>query len=188
MDPSTACSINGCGRPARAKNLCSPHYKRQWRNGSPTAGRVTPGTRFDWMERHKDFAGAECLVWPFSTVRGYAAVMKNGRTVYVHRTACEHRNGPPPTPQHQAAHSCGNRRCVNPSHIRWATRSENEADKEIHGTRVRGSQSKFAKLTERDVLAIRDSQLPQLALAEAYGVHQSQISNIKNKKAWAWLP
>jgi len=29
------CSVDGCSRPARSRELCERHYKRQWRYGSP---------------------------------------------------------------------------------------------------------------------------------------------------------
>lgn len=40
--------------------------------------------------------------------------------------------GPPPSPEHEAAHDperCPHTDCVNWRHLRWATREENEADK-----------------------------------------------------------
>jgi hypothetical protein len=43
--------------------------------------------------------------------------------------------GPPPTPDHEAAHSCPdgeNSLCVNPTHLYWATREENEQDKRLY--------------------------------------------------------
>lgn len=51
-----------------------------------------------------------------------------------HRLMCVFVNGDCPPDKNEAAHSCGNRKCVNPAHLRWATYEENGADKIIHGT------------------------------------------------------
>lgn len=187
MDSKTHCSVEGCENYVRSSGLCSAHYRRLWRHGSATSGRVSPGSRQKWIKEHLDYTGEECLMWPFSTVRGYGATSKNGKTTYINRLMCEHRNGPPPSPLHQAAHNCGNRGCVNPSHIRWATRKENESDKELHGTRPKGTGIRTSKLSEDDVRAIRSSGLTNTELAKIYGVDQSNISVIRTRKKWAWV-
>lgn len=64
----------------------------------------------------------------------------DGRTHTVSRLVCEYINGKAPSPEHEAAHNCGkgHEGCVNPLHMRWATRAENFSDKVIHGTSMRG--------------------------------------------------
>lgn len=149
------------------------------------------GTAQAWLETHKDFSGDECLIWPFKRDRdGYAHTKHDGRDVRVPRLVCTDRHGPPPTPEHQAAHSCGKGHlgCVNGSHLGWKTASENQADRLIHGTHNRGERHNMAKLTEADVLAIRaTSGVPQTKLAEQYGVSSTAISDIIRRKKWAWL-
>src|SRR5579859_4466599 len=42
--------------------------------------------------------------------------------VNVARVVCEAYHGPPPTPQHEAGHTCPdgeNARCINPRHLAW---------------------------------------------------------------------
>lgn len=58
-------------------------------------------------------------------------VMYDGKHYYVARLVCEEAYGPPPTSKHEAAHKryCNNDFCINPEHVYWATRSENELDK-----------------------------------------------------------
>ena len=84
-------------------------------------------------------AGDECLHWPFSRLpAGYGIV--GGRAVgrqYAHSLACTWAHGPRPEGK-QAAHSCGKASCFNPKHLRWATVTENHADKVLHGTSGRG--------------------------------------------------
>ena len=83
------------------------------------------------------YTGDECLLWPYGRVsKGYALMTAGGMDRYVHRFVCAAENGPAPTPQHQAAHSCGNGHlgCVSRKHLSWKTQAENEADKIAHGT------------------------------------------------------
>lgn len=51
------------------------------------------------------------------------------RVLSVARWICEMYQGPPPSRAHEAGHTCpGSERedCVNPRHLRWMTRVENE--------------------------------------------------------------
>jgi hypothetical protein len=58
---------------------------------------------------------------------------RSRKAALMSRLVCEETHGLPPTPKHDAAHKtrsgCLGKLCVNPWHIRWATRSENERDK-----------------------------------------------------------
>ena len=143
------------------------------------------------------YRGDDCLIWPFHRDHGgYAhinVVVDGRRTIRrPSRLVCEAVNGPPPTFLHQAAHSCGtgNKGCIAPRHLRWATRVENEADKLLHGTRARGEINGHAKLTSEKVYQIRtllDEGLSQRAIAKEFGVDPSNISHIRRGKNWRWL-
>ena len=75
-----------------------------------------------------------CVLWPFTVnSKGYGQLGVNGKSTSVHVLACEQAHGPRPEGK-QVAHSCGVKRCINQRHLRWATQSENEADKVLHGT------------------------------------------------------
>jgi hypothetical protein len=104
-----------------------------------------------------------------------------GKTTVVSRVICERVHGPPPQGKTDAAHWCGNRACVNPRHLRWATRKENLADELIHGTRN-------AKLTEADVLAIR--RQPERTgpdLAAEFGITRQAVHQVRTHQIWNWL-
>jgi hypothetical protein len=105
---------------------------------------------------------------------------------------CELAHGPAPTPEHEAAHSCGKGAagCLTLRHLRWATAPENQADKIAHGTAPRGEHNPSSKLTEDDVRFIRahHRKLRNLDMAERFGVNKEHISNIVRRKTWAWLP
>lgn len=75
--------------------------------------------------------------------------------------------------------------------LRWGTPKENGQDKIEHGTRLRGEQNKQSKLTEDEVHLIfnayHDGAYNQYELAKMFGVHQTLISLICQKKAWGYL-
>lgn len=184
------CSIDGCGRSSRRRGWCNKHYGRWRRHGDPLAGGTIQGAPMQWLRDHLDYTGDECLIWPFSRTCGYGNLYIDGKSALISRLMCEHRHGPPPTPKHEAAHSCGRGPlgCVNGSHLRWATPKENNADKLIHGTHNRGDRNGTAKLTDADVLAIRSiTGISQEEIARRYGISQVHVSRIKSRDIWAWL-
>lgn len=141
-----ACSIDGCGRGVVAKGWCMMHYRRNYKHGDPTA-RVTPanGEALRYFSGVvAAYQGEECLIWPFSKDKyGYGQIMMEGKRKIVSRLSCEIENGPPPSQNLDAAHSCGNGHlgCCSRRHMRWATRKENVADAKAHGT-LKGRLSK----------------------------------------------
>lgn len=185
------CSIDGCGKSVKARGFCNAHWRRWRRHGDPLAGRVAHGSAqrfFEDVVVH--CTSGDCLPWPFAVrPNGYGQHHdRSGNTTLVHRMACESRHGPPPTADHDAAHSCGNRVCCNPSHLRWATRTENHADKIRHGTTNRGERSGTSILSEDDVRAIRALRgVSQRIIAARFGVSQQTISDILVGRRWGWL-
>lgn len=131
-----------------------------------------------------------CLVWPFwKKPTGYGFVQLNGRNTHAHRAVCVLAHGEPPTGKHHAAHSCHNRSCVNPHHLRWATPQENSDDKMTQGTVSRGTTHSCAKLDEKSVIEIRASKgkLTTQKTAEKYGISANHVRAIQRKEKWAWL-
>lgn len=192
-----ACSIDGCGRNAKgtgaAKGFCQQHYYRFSRYGDPTGGSTSWGepSRF-LQEVALPYKGDDCLAWPFSKAgKGYGSLWHDGKHMNAHRFICELVHGHPPTAEHEAAHNCGNGHlaCVNPSHLEWKTKTENEADKVIHGTIGLGERNPQAKLTEAQVIQIHalKGMKSQRALAREFGVQQAAISRIHTGQRWAWL-
>lgn len=133
-------------------------------------------------------ATSDCVLWPFSVrSNGYGAAYYQGKCTTAHRAMCTEAHGPAPTPMHDAAHSCGNRACVNKRHLRWATRTENQADRFLHGTDDRGEKQYRSRLTTGQVTDIirtqpRGSEVRRLA-AEL-GVSRGAIYSIMRGKNW----
>lgn len=191
MTLAKVCSIPDCGKITFGRGWCNAHYMRWCRHGDPLGGGTTKGNPLRYFrETVLAFDGNECLIWPYGhTSTGYGRIQKNGRSCLAHRLICEEVNGPSPTSKHVAAHRCGNRNCVNPKHLRWATPQENEADKLLHGTSNRGQRNSRAKLTESEVRQIRDHQgaVTPTEIAERFGVSRRQVSRIHRREEWGWL-
>lgn len=134
-----------------------------------------------WLVDRVGYQGDECLIWPFSLTRGYGSFRCDRKKHYAHRFMCELANGPPPTPQHEAAHSCGNgdQACVHPKHLLWKTKTQNALDCRKHGTHAKHRGSRFGKLTVDEVSQIRASGMLGRELAKLFGVHETTISNIR---------
>ncbi len=129
-------------------------------------------------------SGDDCLQWPFArNSGGYGIVYWNGKSTIASKVVCDSVHGL--GDGLETAHSCGNPVCVNPSHLRPATSSENKADKKIHGTAMCGERHPRAKLTEADVREIRTSGKRQSVLAREFGVTDKAISNILHRVSWA---
>lgn len=185
------CLIPDCDAEAVTRGWCNLHYRRWQRNGDPTGGRTKNGALEEYFWSVViPYRGADCLLWPFGLFsNGYGQIRKDGVASGVHRLVCESAHGNPPTPEHEAAHSCGNRRCCNPAHIRWATATENMADRDHHGTELFGERHGRAKLSNDDVIEIRrlSGHVKQSDLAAKFGVAQATISKIVRREKWRHL-
>lgn len=181
------CRIPACAKPAACRGWCEAHYTRWRRTGNPLP---KFGPQQYLTEVVLKYEGDECLPWKFyRTAQGYGEMSYRGRRSIVSRVVCEIANGPPPTPQHHAAHSCGNGHlgCVTKRHLAWKTRLENMADMVVHGTRPHGERHGMAKLSESDVRLIRSLRgaATQRVVAKQFGVSQSTVSRIVAGKSWA---
>lgn len=104
-----------------------------------------------WSDRAKRFlVGTKC------GQMGYRAVdtFSQGR-FYIHQAVCRAFHGPKPGPEYQVRHLDGDRNNNRADNLAWGTKAENEADKVRHGTTPKGERNPQAKLTERDVRAMR---------------------------------
>lgn len=192
MADKSLCKIDGCGKPVVTRGWCEGHYRR-WRvHGDPLGGRTPDGEPLAFLEEALGADTDECIVWPFGRGSdGYARVWFDGRVRPASRIVCERVHGAPPTPKHEAAHSCGkgHEGCINHRHLRWASPAENCADTLIHGTSARGERQGNSKLTEADVREIRSllGTMKRAEIADRFGVSGKTIGAIHRRENWAWL-
>lgn len=191
MAANSICTAVGCGNKTLARGLCDMHYRRLKRRGSLETTKTPAGTAAKWMvEVALPYRGEECLIWPLAVDKdGYA----RGRhpiaaTDRAHRVICILAHGEPPTPTHEAAHSCGKGHlgCVSPNHLSWKTSAENALDKDLHGTIPRGDESPMRKLTSVQVakMLALSSTMRAGQIAAMFNVTPSNVSMILRGVTW----
>ena len=75
-----------------------------------------------------------------------------------------------------ALHSCDNKPCVNPAHLRWGTMADNVQD---HIERT-----KKAAFTDEQIRYVRSSPLRHYLIAREFGVASSCIYNIRTRTSY----
>lgn len=153
---------------------------------SSTKHRPLAERLFEKTEKRGD---NECWPWiGLRTTAGYGAFSFHNKSMYAHRASYEVHNGPIPDGM-VVCHRCDNPRCVNPNHLFIGSQTDNLHDMIRKGrAKLRpqiGTDHGCAKLTEDDVLAIRaDCTRSGRAIAKAFSISQTQVSDIKTRKAW----
>lgn len=116
---------------------------------------------------------------------GYGERFKVSKKRYrPHRVACELEHGPSAM---LALHSCNNRACCNPSHIRWGTAKQNTVDMIAAGRMAKGSEHPAHKLNEEIVAVIRGMAkegAATRALARQFCISQTQARRIVGGVSW----
>lgn len=185
------CLIDGCSKAAHNKRgWCNAHYQRWLKHGDPLKGGTPKGEPQRYFrDVVLTYEGDECLAWPYANDGdGYGSIYHDGKTKRVHRAVCEEVYGPPPTPDHDASHSCGrgSDACCAKRHLSWKTHAANMADMVMHGTSRRGEKSPFAKLNEeqvRKILALKGAA-PQHVIAKLVGTSRANVGHIHNRETW----
>lgn len=148
------------------------------------------------------FAG--CFVWCGALDnKGYGVInIGGGLARKAHRVSWSVFRGPIP-PGMNVLHRCDMPCCINPDHLFLGTQADNVADMiakgrdrkavgDNHSSRLypelrRGENHSRARLSEKDILAIRSSPMGCRRLAKLYGVTVTHINNIRSRKAWAHI-
>jgi hypothetical protein len=134
----------------------------------------------------------ECWVWTGARSKlGYGKVRSGRLLIAAHRIALLHSGVEIPAGMF-VLHSCDNRPCCNPSHLRVGTKKDNAIDRALRNpdSWAMGSRNAAARLTAEDVLSIRERLAGGeygAALAREYSVAQTTISAINRRSTWARL-
>lgn len=192
--PHRPCSVANCEKRSITKGYCACHYQRVKKHGDPTfVGKkaVDPPELFVlrfWSRVSKLANG--CWQWNGSVSNtGYgAASIGHRQFTSAHRAAWFFTYGR--KPQGALLHSCDNRICVNPEHLREGSLRENIADMVAKSRQAKGEQCRSAKLTEGQVIALRMARKAgesAISLALKYGVLPSTVRRIVSGRTWKHL-
>jgi len=135
---------------------------------------------------------SSCHWWSASLNNdGYGQFRVGGKMQKTHRVAYSLYKGPILQGM-CVCHSCDNRACVNPDHLWLGTHIQNIADrvkKDRSRKDLKGSNSRWAKLSEDDIQVIRGllKNHTQEFIAKRFGVLQGAISKIKLRKTWSHI-
>jgi hypothetical protein len=110
------------------------------------------------------------------------------RTLYVHALVMLAFVGPYPSPDHEILHGDGHRDHNVLANLRYGTTHENAADRETHGTAVRGTTHGRSKHTIRTIRAVKRRLARGEGLstiARALNVNHGTVHHIRAGRQWA---
>lgn len=137
----------------------------------------------------------DCWLWIGGTTSDGYGVIKVGyttkgkrRSLKAHRLACELSNKFIAEDK-VARHTCDIRLCVNPEHMIEGTHADNVADRVARGRSAVGTKNGRAKLSEDDVLTIRELVKSEdiATIARNFQVDRALIRRIRDGKIWKSL-
>jgi hypothetical protein len=147
---------------------------RSWRTPAPGRRRATPLILRPCVRPHGHLQIAPC---------------RDGRnvSVYVHRLVLEAFVGPAPEGT-EGCHNDGNAANNRLDNLRWDTHTENNRDRQRHGTDNSHERNGQAILTLEQVREIRAAYdaggITMRALGAAYGVSSGAIRSVVRVKTW----
>lgn len=139
--------------------------------------------RIEWLLSYKNYSSKECLEWPFSTNwDGYGRIRFDGMDMNTHRVMCIIAHGHPSETSLQASHKCGNTTCVNPTHLYWATPSQNQKDIAKHIGKT--SRRKLSSVDAKVIKLMSKSGVSQKTISEKFNISPRMVRLIKNGECW----
>lgn len=169
--------------------------ERRHRSRKPRPIHPAPDRFASFVDRRGPY---ECWPWRGHVLPNGYGTFHAGQSVgkiLAHRYALEQVLGEP-LGERMALHSCDNRGCVNPAHLRPGTHAENMADMHDRGRAVappvmHGEENPAAKLTAEQVAEIRTRLMAGETgkdIAEHFGVSTSLVSMIRKEQKWKPRP
>ena len=119
---------------------------------------------------------------------GYGRVLHFKKVTLAHRFSYMIHSGAIPAGA-LFLHSCDNRWCVNPGHLRCGNQRENMRDLQQRGAPPRGERHGLSLLKECEVIEIRrlSRSIPQEKLAAMFGISRWSVRSIIERITWKHL-
>ena len=131
---------------------------------------------------YTDRDSSGCWLWNRSVKNGYGQYLQR----YAHRWIWEFLHGPIPNGLF-ILHSCDNKICCNPDHLRLGTQADNMHDAAIRGRTAAKERAGNSKLTGAQVDLIRRLRvegMTQVQLARMFQVSQGTVWQVVNEVTW----
>jgi len=119
----------------------------------------------------------------------YPRVGYNGEIYYIHRWVYMQYHNMICLPSSTVIrHTCDNKLCINPAHLIEGSHADNVGDRVRRGRSANGSQNGRSKLTENQVLKIKNNKTLTLTeLGKQYRVSHGTVWKIKSGKTWVHI-
>lgn len=154
-----------------------------------------------WFYNQKNITESGCWEWTGVLNGGYGQLSVRGKRILAHRFSLQTflKRLIPSTLE--VRHMCNNPKCINPEHLKEGTHSENMNDMVMSNRQARGkslsdkligiphpktagSKNGRAKLSEEDVLSIRNSNESCRSLSKQHCVSTTHIRRIQSNVSW----
>jgi len=143
-----------------------------------------------WAKVDKTSSPSGCWLWTAGkTSAGYPEFVIDGSLFYAHRISYAMRHGATPDTK-LLMHSCDIPACVNPLHLVPGSIQDNNQDCLAKGRNARGEANGSAKLTDAQVLAIRERAANGDSIGDLcaeYSVNAENVRMIRLGKTWTHL-
>jgi len=145
-----------------------------------------PHERFE--SRIERITETGCWIWVGSLIGKDYPQLPSGRRLievtHAHRYSYLYFIGPIPEGM-QVCHRCDITCCVNPYHLFLGTQQDNEDDKMRKGRQQKGLSHWNCRLTEENVVEIRNSIETSKHLAKKFKIAVSTINRIRSGVRWS---
>jgi hypothetical protein len=118
---------------------------------------------------------------------GYPCTTRNNRHVLISHIIYEEKTGESVPYGLNILHKCDTPMCINFEHFILGTQADNINDCITKNRFARGETNGLSKLTEKDIIAIRNDKRYSNEIAKNYGVTGANIRCIKRRVTWKHL-
>lgn len=161
-------------------------------SGKPIDATALPEVTHERFWSRVDITPQESGCTPWTGARrpdGYGTFSVRGRTMVAHRVAYALAFGSVGAGE-LLLHSCDNRGCVNPLHLRVGTQRENMRDRELRGRRKRpagelNGNASLDNATAEELRALAQSGIyTDVLVGEMFGVSRHVVRRIKLNRSY----